>query len=1047
MESSESLWFGPFRLGVAHEQLWREDYPVPLRPKTFAVLRHLATHAGRLVTQEELLDTVWAKTIVTDTVLRSCIRELRTALEDDARQPRYIATVHRRGYRFVAKVQSPESKVQGPEEKNQKAKGKEQKTKIELLPPAPSTQHPAPTLVGRDSELTFLHRLLDKSLNGERQIVFVTGESGIGKTTLVETFLGETRDWRLETSSTSPQASSLKPPAPSFWLGKGQCVEQHGAGEAYLPVLEALGRMGREPGGEQFVATLHQYAPTWLVQMPALVRAEELEALQRRVLGTTRERMLREMVEAIEALAAQRPVVLWLEDLHWADSSTVDWLAAVAQRSAPARVLVIGTYRPSDLRLSNHPLRAVEQELVAKAQCEELRLPFLTTDNVTHYLSKRYDHHQFPSGLGTAIHQRTDGNPLFVVNMVEYLATQGVIAEVDGQWRLQTAIDEVGSGVPDSVRQLIEKHIERLSEEQQQLLEVASVAGVTFSTTAVAAATETSAEQVEAWCEGLVKRGQFLQAQEPCVLPDGTLCGSYGFLHALQQAVVYERIPSLRRVRLHRRVGDSEEQSYGERAHEIAAELAVHFERGSELQRAVQYRQHAGHNALRQHGYQEAIAHFRRGLELLATFPDTPERRQEELSLFVALGLPLQMTKGYAAPEVADAYGRARVLCQQVGEQVELLPTLVGLFTFYLVAMELQTARELAEQCVRLARNAQVPGLLTTAYFTLGMVLFYLGEGAAAQAALEQGSKWYDPQDHGFLASRYGQDPGVICLAYGALALWFLGYPDRALRTLHDALALAQELSHAFSIAGCLHTVTWLHQYRREEHAVQAYAEEMMRVTREEGFTLWGAVGAIQHGWALSQQGDNGEGLEQMRSALSTYNATGAALAQSYHLGLLAQVCGQRGQVSEGLALLDEALSIADKMGEHYYEAELYRLRGELTLRQFKVQRSRFQVENSPRSQVQSSKSSKTESQILNPNAQAEGEAEGYFLKALDIARQQQAKSLELRAAMSLARLWQQRGKRRDAHTLLSTVYSWFTEGFDTADLQEATMLLKQLVG
>ena len=292
-------------------------------------------------------------------------------------------------------------------------------------------------------------------------------------------------------------------------------------------------------------------------------------------------------------------------------------------------------------------------------------LPFLSADDVTHYLTRRYTKHQFPSELGTAIHRSTDGNPLFVVNMVDYLTAQGVIAEVDGHWRLQSPVEEVGRGVPESLRQLIEKHIERLSEEQQRLLEVASVVGVTFSAAAVAATVEAPVEQVEEWCDGLVKRGQFLQAQEPNVLPDGTICGSYQFLHALYQAMLYERIPPMRRLRLHRRVGDGEERLYGSRAHEIAAELAVHFERGGDRPRAVQYRQQAGHNALRQHGYQEAITHFTRGLELLATFPDTPERRQQELALQVALGSPLQALHGYSAPEVETVYTRARELAQQ----------------------------------------------------------------------------------------------------------------------------------------------------------------------------------------------------------------------------------------------------------------------------------------------------------------------------------------------------------------------------------------------
>jgi len=1041
MKSTAPVVFPPFRLDLANEQLWRDDQLVPLPPKTFALLRYFVEHAGRLITKDEVLNAVWPDTRVSAGVLKGYIRDLRDALGDNSRQPRFIETVPRRGHRFIAPLTTPPSSltssVQSLESENHGAAVPGQTRD-------PRRQTLGTPVVGREAELAQLHRLFDNALRGERQMVFVTGEPGIGKTTLVETFLGEARGLRLETSSSTPPASSLKPLAPSFWLGRGQCVEQHGAGEAYLPLLEALGRIGRAPDGEQFITILQQHAPTWLVQMPALVGAEQLETLQRRVLGATRERMLREMVDALEALAVQRPIVLLLEDLHWADSSTVDLLAAVAQQSASTRVLIIGTYRPSDLSLRNHPLRAVKQELVAKRQCVELWLPFLTADDVTQYLTQRYEHHQFPPGLGAAIHQRTDGNPLFVVNMVDYLVAQGVITNVDGQWHLHTTVDEVERGVPENVRQLIEKQIERLSEEHQRLLEVASVAGGTFSATAVAAGTEASVEQVEAWCNELVKRSQFLQAQEPRTLPDGALCARYGFHHALQQAVVYERIPSVRRARLHRRVGDGEEQSYGERAREIAAELAMHFERGGEFHRAVQYRQLAGHNALRQHGYQEAIVHFTRGLDLLATFPDTPERRQQELALLVALGIPLQMTKGYAAAEVADAYGRARALCQQVEEQIELFPTLVGLCVFYMVRSELQTARELAEQCVRLARQAHDPALLVTAHFALGLQLLFLGELTAAHAALEQGSAFYDPQKHGALALRYGQDPGVVCKGYGSLALWLLGYPDRALRELHDALTLAQELSHAFSVAVSLRMATWLHQYLQEEQAVQAYAEKQILLCQEEGFTLWWAVGMIQQGWALCEQGDDEEGLVQMRKGLSAYLATGAKNAQPYHLALMARVYGRQGQVQEGLALLDQALAIVAKTGERHCEAELYRLKGELLLQK----RARgwglgAGEEKSPKFKVQGPKSAKTKSQI--PDLKTQSEAEACFLKAIATARQQQAKSLELRASVSLARLWQQQGKQRKTHSMLSEVYNWFTEGFDTQDLQEAKALLDEL--
>ncbi|NOT55683.1 MAG: AAA family ATPase, partial [Deltaproteobacteria bacterium] len=831
-------------------------------------------------------------------------------------------------------------------------------------------------------------------------------------------------------------------------------VEQHGAGEAYLPVLEALGRIGRATDGKQFVALLHQYAPTWLVQMPALVGAAELTVLQQRVVGTTRERMLREMVEAIEALAAQRPLVLWLEDLHWADASTVDWLAAVAQRRSPARVLVIGSYRPSDLSLSGHPLRAVKQELTAKGQCEEVSLPFLSADDVTHYLMRRYAPQQFPSGLGAAIRRNTDGNPLFVVNMVDYLAAQGVIAEIEGYWRLRTPVTEVGRGVPESLRQLIDKHIERLSEDHQRVLEVASVAGVTFSTAAVAAGAEVPVEQVEEWCEELVKRGQFLQAREPRTLPDGTLCGSYGFQHALQQAVLYERLPNLRRIRLHRRVGDSEEQRYGTRSHEIAAELAAHFERGGDLPRAVSYRQHAGHNALRQHGYQEAISHFKRGLDLLATFPDTPERRQQELALQVALGSPLQALQGYGSSEVEAVYTRARELTQGI-ETTQLFPVLRGLYVFYLLRGRIQTAHELAERLLSLAQSVQDPALLLEAHFAVGQALVFRGEFVAAQEHLERGIALYDPVRHRAHAFLYGQDPGVFCRLLAAWNLSFLGYPDQALRMGQEAEAVAHEVNHPLSLAAAHALSAITLQFRRDEHAVREHAGAAVTLSAQQGFPYFLALGTVLRTWALVEQGQPEQGLAQLREGLAAFRATGAALVLPRFLVLLAEAWGKVGQPEEGLRVLEEAFMIVDKNGERDYEAELYRLRGELMLAGARGWRLGAREGKSLVSKVQRPKSQNPNPQPLTPSTQAE--AEGYFLKALAIAQHQQAKSLELRAVMSLVRLRQHQAalaspntrdvshkRRTEALTMLSEVCHWFTEGFDTKDLRDAKALLEE---
>ena len=950
MKLTEDILFPPFRLDPVNEQLWREDRLVPLRPKTFAVLRCLVEQAGRLVTKEELLKTVWSDTRVSDGILKVYIRDLRDILGDDSEQPRFIETVARRGHKFIGQVISNQlSVVSSKEEENQKpvlsavegSKGKRQKARIEEFFPTPSTQDLAPLLVGRDIELTHLHRLFAKAMNGERQVVFVTGEPGIGKTTLVEAFLLslESNVHRLESNAPRNSAS----PVPTldarhqtldrrWWVGRGQCVEQHGAGEAYLPVLEALSRIGRSPDGEQLVTILRQCAPMWLVQMPVLVAAEEFEALQRRVIGATRERMLREMVEAIEILTAYRPLVLWLEDLHWADASTVNWLAAVAQQTVSARLFVIGTYRPSDLSLSGHSLRAVRQELVAKGQSEELLLPFLSADDITQYLTRRYVQHHFPSELGTAIQRSTDGNPLFVVNMVDYLNAQGVIAKVDGHWRLQSPVEEVARGVPESVRQLIEKQVEQLSEEQQRLLEAASVVGATFSAAAVAAGLEVPTESVEEWCEALVKRGQFLQAQEPNTLPDGTMCGRYQFLHALYQAVLYERIPTMRRVRLHRRVGDTQEQLYDARAPEIAAELAAHFERGGDLPRAVQYRRHAGDNALRQHGYQEARGHFTRGLELIAMIPDTPERTQQELTLQLALGSPLQALHGYGAPEVEAVYTRARELAQRMGESTQLFPVWRGLYVFYVLRGQLRIAHELGERLLSVAQSVQDPALLLEAHFAVGQTLMFQGKLVAAQEHLERGITLYDPERHSSHAFLYGQDPGVFCYILAAWNLSLQGYPDQALRMNQAGLAVAQEVAHPLSLAAMHVFFALTHQLRRERHAAQEQAGAAIALSSQQGFPHFLTFGIVLRGWALAELGHTKEGITQMREGFAAYRATGAALATTRFAALLAEALEKVGQQEEGLDVLSAALAVVHNGGERDYEAELYRLRGELVL-------------------------------------------------------------------------------------------------------------------
>ncbi|MBV9960598.1 MAG: AAA family ATPase, partial [Acidobacteria bacterium] len=515
------------------------------------------------------------------------------------------------------------------------------------------------TVVGRDGALSRMQGWLEKMLGGERQIVFVTGEAGIGKTSLVDTFAHRIASYG------------------SIRIGRGQCLEQYGTGEAYLPVLEAIGRLCREQG--QVIDVLRAHAPMWLLQMPSLVSAPDRELLSREMFGATRERMLREMGETLEALTTDRPLVLILEDLHWSDYSTLDLISYLARQRGAAHLMLIGTYRTVELIVSGHPLKAVKQELLAKHQCEELPLEYLSEEAVSHYLSVRFPGNRFPAALAGLIHERTEGNPLFMVNVVDYLVAEGLIVRDEERWELTVKIEEVEVGVPDSIKQMIEKQVDHLNAGEQRTLEAASVAGADFSTLALVAALEEERAPVEARCDELARQRQFIQDGGVHVLPNGEAVSRYRFIHALYRKVLYESVSASRRVQLHRRIGEQVKALYGERARELAAELAMHFERGAEHQQAAKYLQQAADNALRRFAYREAIALSRRGLELLLKLPDTPERAGQELCLQLTLGVPLVATEGYAAREVGKVYLRARELCRQLDNTSDVSEALWGL--------------------------------------------------------------------------------------------------------------------------------------------------------------------------------------------------------------------------------------------------------------------------------------------------------------------------------------------------------------------------------
>jgi predicted ATPase len=975
--SSPQWCFDRFRLDPDRACLWCDAEAVALSPKAFDVLHYLVTHADRLVSKDELLDAVWPQTAVGEAVVRVIIGVLRKALGDTSQPPRFIATVPRRGYRFLAPVTLVAAVTPAPWS----------------TPPATMPPVPPALLVEREAVLQRLWEAWIQARQGQRQVVWVTGEAGIGKTTVLEAFRAKVAT------------------VPAVLLAVGQCVEHYGPGEAYLPVLEALGHLCRGPDGDGLVALLHQHAPTWLVQMPWLLSAARREQLHYELQGATRERMLREFAEVVDTLTGETPLVLLLEDLHWSDYATLDLLALLARRRTPARLLVIGTYRPGEALVYHHPLHTVMQDLQQHGYATELPLTPLSVEAVATYLATRFPQCQVQTALAPWLHQRTDGNPLFLVTLVQTLAERGIWHQHDGRWTMPERLEALAREVPESLRQVLEQQITRLLPEAQRVLEVASVAGAEFVVTVVAAGLEADADAVEERCEELVGQ-QLLRPLGVMPWPNGTVTTRYAFQHALYQQAVYERLGAGRRVRLHQRLGGCLEAAYGAQAGEIAAELAVHFEHGRDYRRAVQYLQQAGENAIRRCANQEAVRLLTKGLELLTSLPDTPAHTWQELALQATLGRALAATLGFASAETEQAYARAWELGRQVEETAQLGTVLWGLWRVYNARAASHMAQQLGEQLLHLAQRQHDLALFLGAHCALGGTLLFRGALRQAYAHASQGMARYDLQRHRPLAFLYGEDPGVGCHEYGALALWLLGYPDQALTTMHAALALAQELAHPFSLGRVLHGLAYLYALRQEVDAVREQAAAIMALATAQGFPLWSAAGTFWHGWVLAMQDDSEAGIRQMRQGMAAWDATGTQWPSPVYLAWLAAALGHDGQVDEGLRLLAEALAVVDTTGECWWEAELHRLTGDLLLRQA---------------------------------VPAAPQAETYWHQALAVARRQHARSWELRAAMSLSRLWQQQGKRDDAYALLVPIYGWFTEGFDTADLQAARRLLEEL--
>lgn len=765
-------------------------------------------------------------------------------------------------------------------------------------------------VVGRETEQQRIREALERARSGTRQTVFVSGPAGIGKTTLVDTL-------RSHAQST-----------PRVRVIEGQSIQQYGAGEGYLPFLEALGQLAQagEPG---LADTMRRIAPTWLVQLPLLVGAEELEDLRQRAAAATQVRMLREMAELIETLTADRTLVVVLEDLHWADHSTVDLVAYLAERRSPARLLVVGTYRETEVMEGDHFLRPVVQELTARGRCERVSLAPLSEAEVAGYLERRLVGGDLADDLAPLVHRRTDGHPLFLTNVVDFALREGLIVEKRGRWGASEKLRGAEPTVPDELRQLIERQLEALAEDERTLLEAASIVGAEFSVADLAAALDEPMDELESRCESLAWRGRFLREAGVLSWPDGTVSGRYRFLHALYVEVLYRGLSAVRRRRLHARVADRRRRAYGDHTTQIAGELALHFEAAGDFDAAIHQHEVAADFAMVRHASHEAQAHLQHALRLLPNLPESPGRNRTELMLLIKLAAPITSTVGWAAHELEPAFQRARLLARDVEEGPHLFPLLRNMVSWHQVRSEAEVALEIGTELLELAARRGDEVARVQAHYGQAVTQYARAEYDDAERHLTAALEIYEPSTHLQHVSIYGDyDPGVSCRCWLSWVEWLQGKLDQAMTTVLSSIEVAKPLDHPFTWGWAHLATAIMHLNRGETREASDFLDIALDVSIAEGFRTQIANTQSARAWLFILTGRSEEAGGLIRDAIADLEKAGTRTHVPRFYSSLAITESIAGRSEKALELLDEAVHEAETSVRSTDLPGLYRARG-----------------------------------------------------------------------------------------------------------------------
>jgi class 3 adenylate cyclase/predicted ATPase len=839
-------------------------------------------------------------------------------------------------------------------------------------------------LVGRDGEVQNLEACWERVKRNEGQVVLIMGGAGIGKSRLLQAFREnietESYTWMICSGSPYYQNSAFYPIIEL--IQRRLRLTQEDSSKAKLHKLEAaLTPLGFDL--QETVPLIASFLSIPIVdEYPPLTMTPQKQ----------KQIILEILVTWLLRLSQQQPLIFVMENLHWVDPSTLEHLALLMDRGAGASLLILLLFRP-----------LIRKPQPTEAQLIEILLDRLSPKQVEEMVQKVTHGKSLPSEVLDQLLSKTDGVPLFVEELTKMILESKQLVEEDGRYRLAGPVSQLA--IPSTLQDSLMARLDQLGS-LKEVVQLGATLGREFSYELINAVSPLDGKILQEELAKLVKAELLHQQGTP---PES----HYSFEQALIQEAAYESLLKGTRKQYHQKIAHALEEQISETAETHPEILAHHYTVAGLKEKAVEYWLKAGQLATKRSANLEAINHLTRGLELVESLPESAERTGQELKLQVALGVPMTATKGFAAQEVETIYARARELCQRVGKAPQLFQVLRGLWLFYMVRADLGTALEIGQELLALGEKAEESALLLQGHLVVGLTLFYRGEFDPALEHLEQGTQIYNVKEHHKLAYIYGDDPGVVCLSYSSLTLWFLGYPDQAIHRDREALTLSSHISHPFSTAVSLNFSARLHQCLRQTRTALERAKKTVTLSTEQGFTHWLTTSKILQGWAMAELGEGEKSISMMTDGISAWKATGAQVFGLHCFALLAETYCKSGQTEEALATLEEAISLSQKNNERLYLPEVYRIKGEILL-------------------------SRSETNM--------DEAEDCLRQSLSIARFQNAKILELRSTMSLYRLLEKKGLREEGQNMIKGIYDWFTEGFDTADLKKAKVLLEELV-